>query len=269
MAILSLMLESNEAMGLKDISGRLGLDKSTAHRILGILSKWSFVVRDIRDKNSKAYTLGPRVQPLLDWRKEQWGTLCWTARPFMGRLYRLAGGTVTLRVMDNLQLLTIEKIESNEFLKVSVPVGVRHPYNYGSSGKLFLAHLPEETLESLLRRGIPRYTPKTITSPQVLRRELAKIRKDGYAFSNGETVEGARGVAAPVYDTTGKVVVALAVSLPSVRFPLSRLNKIAGQTVSCAKGITRALRLSPPSWPSTEEGIDQGAFGRRVVENAL
>lgn len=238
LAIITLLMEDKDRSSLKEISSGLGFDKGTTYRILNVLAKWGFVERT---KNEKTYTLGPRLKPLAEWREQKWGDLRTAARKFMVRLNELSGATVTLRVIDGLDLITIAKIESKDFLRVSVPLGVRHPCNYGASGKLFLAKLSTEKWEVLLKRGIRKHTPKTITDPAALRREFQKIRKQGYAFSDEEAIEGARGVAAPVYDQSGEMVAALAISLPTAKFPLSRLDELVKQIVFFARATSRAV----------------------------
>lgn len=238
LAIITLLMEDEERSTLKAISGSLGFDKSTTYRILNVLAEWGFVERA---KNEKTYMLGPRLKPLAEWREQKWGELRTAARDFMVRLNELTGATVTLRVIDGLDLITIAKIESKDFLRVSVPLGLRHPCNYGASGKLFLAKLPTEKQEVLLKKGLIKHTVKTITDPAALRREFQMIRKQGHAFSNEEAIEGARGIAAPVYGQSGKMVAALAISLPTVKFPLSRLDELAKQILFFARATSRAL----------------------------
>ena len=184
--------------GVSDLSRELHLSKGHVHQLLKSLEDKGFAKRDpILRKYKlgfKLMELGDIVSRTLDVRT--------TAVPFMRELQTQAGGTVSLRVLDNDELLVVERIEPSDFLRVAYPVGTRLPYNHGAGGKVILAFMDQEERKSLLRRRpLKKLTKKTIVDPKKLEAELEGVRKRGFALSKGEAVPGgAVGVSAPVKD---------------------------------------------------------------------
>ena len=179
--------------------------------------------------------LGDTVSRTLDVRS--------AAVPLMQALQRQVGGTVSLRVLDNDDLVILERIEPSDFLRVTYPVGARLPYNHGAGGKVLLAFMDQEERKNLFkRRPLKKLTKKTITDSKALELESDKIRKRGFALSKGEAVPGgAVGVAAPIRDSRGTVIAALAVTLPATLVPSVSLPGIIRATVSTALRVSEAL----------------------------
>src|SRR5690606_9115754 len=121
--------------------------------------------------------------------------------------------------------LCVERIESAQNVRIVARIGRRLPLYAGSAGKLLLAYLPEKRQDEILSRSpLNPFTPKTITSLEALKEELKKIKQQGYAFSDGEWVEDAAGIAAPIFDMKGDILAALTVSGPSFRFTDEKIN---------------------------------------------
>ena len=100
-----------------------------------------------------------------------------------------------------------------------VPIGSSLPLWAGTSGRLLLACLPDDKREKLLAQlALQRFTEETITSVAALRRDLQRVRKQGYAVSYGERVGGAASISTPVRDGRGNVVAAFTISAPRERF---------------------------------------------------
>jgi DNA-binding IclR family transcriptional regulator len=96
-----------------------------------------------------------------------------------------------------------------------------------SSGKALLAYLPQQWLERILTKGLPRFTEKTITDPILLREELKRVRQQGYAVAQEELEAGLSAVAAPIWNHEGQVVAAISVSGPSFRLSSEKLPELA------------------------------------------
>ena len=225
--------------GITELSKELCLSKSHVHQLLKSLEEKGFARRD---PLLRKYTLGFKLMELgdivsrtLDLRN--------AAAPLMQALQKQVGGTVSLRVLDKDDLVVLERIEPSNFLKVAFPVGTRLPYNHGAGGKVLLAFIDQDERKSLLRRKpLTKLTEKTITDPKKLELELDKIRKRGFAVSKGEAVPGgALGVAAPIRDSRGAVIAALAVTLPSTLVPIVPFPGIIRATVSTAFRVSEAL----------------------------
>ena len=123
------------------------------------------------------------------------------ALPGIEKLSQKSGETVHLGVLSDNEVVSIEEIESGQSLRISIPIGKRVCLHSTGIGKAILAFLSDEEIESVIRdKGLPRFTSNTITDPILLKEEISKIRKLGYALDNEENEVGIRCVAAPIYN---------------------------------------------------------------------
>ena len=105
-----------------------------------------------------------------------------------------------------------------------------------------LAYLTDQDLETAVqRKGLTRYTPRTITSLKELKEHLALVRSKGYAIDDAEHEEEIRCVAAPIRDHRGKVIAALSLSIPSMRCDRQRIESFAPSVCHCADQISRQM----------------------------
>lgn len=229
---------------LTDISDRVGLHKSTAHRLLALLKKKGLIVSD---PDSQLYSLGPGVVE-LSWvvlRQQDLRTIC---RPHLEQLHRLSNETVSLYTRMGNKRLCVEELESGQDIKYSHAVGLIAPLHVGAPGKALLAFLPQMELDQLLPTlPLTAITPHTLTNLEQLKAELLSTRERGYALSHGERSAGASAVAAPIRDWRGKTVAALGVLGPSQRFTRDVLITLSQQIVQTARDISTALGYSPPT----------------------
>jgi IclR family acetate operon transcriptional repressor len=114
-------------------------------------------------------------------------------------------------------------------------------------GKAMLAFLPPESVQSYIDRMVPlkRYTAHTITSPEVLLRELEEVRVRGYAIDEREVDEGTRCVGAPVFDSSGQVAAAMSIAGPAYRLTLDSLHQFAGEVIRVTRELSRELGYVP------------------------
>jgi DNA-binding IclR family transcriptional regulator len=233
---------------LLQISGKLRFPASTAHRLLKVLAS-----RDLIEQDSATlfYRLGPGIlylasitQNSLDVRK--------LAMSVMQDLRDSSGESVTLHELRGRTRVCIEKVDTTEVVREVILVGSQLPLHCGASGKVLLAHMEEHELKQYLSRGpLEALTPRTITDPNALCKELKVIRKDGFALSSGERVmDGLCAISAPIWDHTGRVNYSLTLSVPLYRLRvkgqkrLVRLLKQAGVEVSQKLGNGRPLAHS-------------------------
>ena len=113
---------------------------------------------------------------------------------------------------------SVDKVESTHSLRMPSQVGRRNPVHSTGVGKALIAYLPDEVLAGIaLRRGLARFTARTLTDLPALRADLARVRARGYAVDDEEIEEGLVCVGAPVRDHTGSVVAAVSIAGPSSR----------------------------------------------------
>lgn len=212
--VLLLFMSGSEALGVSEISRRLGLSKAVVHRILSSLASRGLVVSD---KGSRSYRLGPAAAALgaralagLDLRR--------VALPVLRRLQRETGETTTLSELVGTARVYLDQVPSLKEIKMTVEIGRPFPLHAGASSKAILAFAPPELREHVLAGPLERLTPLTPTGRSELEAELARIRESGTAVSHGERQRGAGSVAAPVIGGDGYAVGSISVCGPVDRF---------------------------------------------------
>jgi DNA-binding IclR family transcriptional regulator len=164
------------------------------------------------------------------------------ARPVLQRLAEESQETVSLCVLQDDHGLCVDVIDSPQSMRFTVNPGESFPLHAGCIGKVILAFQPSAFVDGLIARGkLERLTENTIVDPSRLRRELARIRRRGYGFSDAEITPGARSVGAPVYDSDGQVTSSLVISAPSLRMTDSSLEHFTAMVRHAAEQLSRAL----------------------------
>jgi DNA-binding IclR family transcriptional regulator len=163
------------------------------------------------------------------------------AGPFLRSLMLASKETVHLGVLDEWEVVYIDKIESDQPLQMYSRVGRRAPLHCTALGKSLAAWEPEDWIERFLRRRLRAYTPSTLTEPGDVRRELTKIRANRYALDGEEFALGLKCVAAPLFDHSRRVVASIGIAGPAVRMSSDRLPRLSALVRESAAGASRAL----------------------------
>jgi len=225
-------------LSLFELSERLDLHKSTIHRLLMVLERHRLVERH---PESGKYGLGLKLFELGQNAFARLG-IGDRAHPHLERLASEAGETAHLCTLDDGEVLYLEKVEPSRTVRVPSGVGHRNPAHCTAVGKALLADLEDAELDAIIRRrGLRQYTPNTITSAAVLRRELRTIRERGYAIDDEEIEEGLRCVGAPVRDHSGRVVASMSVAGPAFRLTRARTQAIARLVTKAAGALSSEL----------------------------
>ena len=236
--ILEALAAVRDEVGILDLSKRVSLRASTVHRLLATL-----VLRGYARQNNPTgrYSLGPRALQLgrayhdrSDLRAE--------AHPFLQRLMEASGETTNLSILDHAEAVYVDQVQSPHVVRMFAEIGRRVPLHSTGCGKLFLAYLtPAERTRLLTDNGLPADTPYTITTAEGLARELAEIRRRGYAVDNQEHDEGVRCIAAPARDHTGEVVAAISLSGPTTRMAKERLTELGKLVTTICSQLSATL----------------------------
>lgn len=245
--ILELLADGSQpSYSLTELSRTLHLHVSTVHRLLVNLLRQGFVEQD---PLSGAYRLGYRVMRMglkvldrVDCRR--------IAQPLLRRLNEQTQETVHLAILQGDRAVSIEKYSSPQPVGLDPPLGGVLPLHSTGVGKALLAYQDEDFLRRLAEsQGLARYTAHTITSLPQLKKELARVREEGYAVDNEEVVEGLRCVAAPVFDHAGRVQAAFSVAGPATRLTPARVPGIARLVCETSQQISYRLGFGsePPS----------------------
>jgi IclR family transcriptional regulator, KDG regulon repressor len=226
-----------QAIPFQELSTALPYARTTVHRILYSLEKLGYVEKaDVKAH----YRLGPKffelTEPAVHFRRLQS-----LAKAVMTDLLVRYSETVNLGVLDNGQVAYIEVLQSPSALRIAANPGDRNPVHSTALGKVILAYLPKEEVESIVaQHPLIRMTPKTITQKAHYLEHLASVREQGIAFDLAENVEGVVCAAAPIFDQHGRVVAGLSVSGPASRME-SKLSSLREDVRLAGLKISRML----------------------------
>lgn len=204
-AILDLLVRSKEPMGISDISGRLGLNKSTIFNITHTLID----LHVLENQGNGKFTFGTRFYILANMARRQ-STLLQLARPYLEQINQKTNLSAFLGLRSDCQAILIDKIDSAHGIKVSSEIGTQMPPLAGAGVKAMLCQLPDETVDEILgRTELKRYTPHSIIDKGAYKEEICEARKQGIAYDLGEYVEGMIGFAVPINANGGDVQAAI------------------------------------------------------------
>lgn len=231
--LLKLFTADVPELQLASISASSGLNKTTTHRLLQAL-----LSEELLDRNpgTGAYRLGPGMMA-LGVQALSSNDLRLRARPMLKRLAADTGETATLEVPVDDTMLILDEITSKHFVGASGNVGTRWPIHATSTGKALIAF--EQHGPDRLAAELAPLTPRTITRFDELERQLADIRRRGFAETVDELEEGFSGVGAVVRGGMGEVLGAVSVCGPSQRLSENRRAQLG------AALCTVATRLQP------------------------
>ena len=219
-------------LGVTEVAAELDIPKAAVHRILTSLRTRDLIAFE---PSSRRYLLGPAAVALgraylakLDIRSLAAEEMAWLSAE--------TAETATLSIRNGDVRLYVDQVLPDREVRMEVTIGNYHPLHAGASSKAFLA-FDEDPDAYIQRHELDRLTDNTITDVAKLMRELATVRKRGYASSAGERQIGAASVAAPVFDHTGRVVAVISVSGPAER--------MQGRLAMCTQALLAATeRLS-------------------------
>lgn len=234
------LLEAATAPGgphlLGDIAQAAGVPKASAHRILRTLVGSGFLDAD----GTGRYPVGPRLRTLA-----AGVTATQTAAridDLLADLSRRTKQTVHLALRTGTTATYTHKVDSADAVQMASRVGMRVPLHTTAIGKCVLAWLPEpERADVLADTGLPPRTTASLTTPDALRAELAKVRADGFAVDDEENEDSIRCLAAPVRDARGAVIGGVSVSTLTFLVPRAQLLDWATAIVATADVVSTRL----------------------------
>ena len=156
----------------------------------------------------------------------------------MQDLRDFTGETIHLMLRDGDEVVLIERLDSLKTLRTVRPLGARAPLHVAANGKAVLANLSPEDQARYLGGQLSRWTPRTLTDPDVLRRELNQVRACGYAYSDGELDLDVRAVAAAIVDAEGQPVGSLSISCPASRLEQAMVEPYGRRLAEAARAIS-------------------------------
>jgi IclR family acetate operon transcriptional repressor len=238
LAILEI-LEREGWVGVTALARELEIHKSTAFRLLATLEQRGLVEQHVETQKYRLgfalVRLAGAVRAGLD--------LTRSARPVCEWLSEHTGETVNIAVLEGGEVVNIDQVNLSSSVVGVDWLGRRSGLHVTSTGKVFLAFLPERLRDDIIRAGLVRLTPYTITDARVLGEQLAVIRRRGWSVTEQELELGLNAVAAPIQGADGSVLATVCVSGPMFRLTTERLADVGALTADAGQRIARRLGL--------------------------
>jgi IclR family transcriptional regulator, KDG regulon repressor len=242
-AILLMKAFSDEQseLGISALAQRLGLAKSTVHRLASTLLEAGMLEQN---KETGRYRLGLAVFELGSLVRRKMD-MAFEAKPWLMSLREQTDETVNLSILDHGSVVCVNFLESKKVNRISSGIGLRKPVHCTAEGKALIAFQSQSVIQQMLDGKLERRTPHTSVSPGTLKEELAQVRARGYATDDEEYELGVRGIAAPIRDDSGLPVAAVGVNGPTQRLTKTHLLSLGRHVTAAAKEIS--LRLGDRS----------------------
>lgn len=235
-------LEEAPDMSLVDLSVAVGLSKATVFRHLKVLARRGYV---IQDPDTKRYALGYRLLS-LGYHARTHMHLPKVARAGMADLSAAFNETIHLGVLMENEVVHIAVIPSTQRLKMASEVGERTLVHVSALGKCLIAWQAAQAVDALLAGpGLPEVSERSIRTRDVFDKELARVRSQGFAFDDEESLAGLRCVGAPIRTAGGEVIAAISLSGPIDRVSDARLPGMTKAVLSTAERISHLCGWIP------------------------
>ena len=165
------------------------------------------------------------------------------AHPFLVELSEKCGETINLGILDGVDMIYVDKIDSKHHLRFDEPVGFRTKAYYSAFGKSCLAFLSKEERAWLFsQHAIIPCTPKSLKTVDAIEKSLQRVREQGYAVDNEEVIVGVRCVGAPLFDQNGQVIAGISIAGPTSRIKKTNIPHLANLVMEAAASISKVLK---------------------------
>lgn len=237
--IVEIMAHERQPMRLQDVAAKCDIPASTVLRMLNTLLVYGYVNQD---PHSLRYSLSLKFAQIGSRVCEQ-VSLRDIAHPLLVELSQACQESSCLAVEQERELVYTDVQDGpDSMLKIMQRIGKRAPMHSTGIGKLLLLNYTDQQLdEYIAEKGLPSLTPNTMTTKQALVDKLTEIRRQDYALDDEECELGARCVAAPIRDYTGRIVAGVSVSGPVSRLTMERIAEIVPVVKGTADQISKAL----------------------------
>jgi DNA-binding IclR family transcriptional regulator len=238
LALIEALAANSHPLTANQLSRGLKITRPTVYRILSTLAEHGFV---IREEGGPSYRLSFKLLDLGQ-RVLEGTDLLGAARAALRKLGAQCHETVHLAVPENGRMVYLDKLEGTGPFCTHSRLGRSVPMHCTALGKAVLAFLPPQKIQMvLMRHGMPKHTPRTIIRLPCMERELARIRRLGYAVDDVEFEEGVRCVGAPIFNHSGTPLAAISVSAPLSRMPLAKTHEVGAMVREGAASISRSM----------------------------
>lgn len=212
--VLEEIIEHGE-MSILELTNACGIGKSTVHRILGTFISIGYVDQNIENRKYfptlKIFELGTKVANRIPLKK--------AVKPYLRELFEKCHETVNFGIVDKNEIVFVDKIITEEPLRIDLEVGRRVPAYCSAMGKTILAFSKNFNVSQI---HFDKITSKTIDSSEFFLEQLKTIRKNGYSIDNEEFIDGLTCIAVPIKNQLNQSVAAISIATPTIRINAER-----------------------------------------------
>jgi len=237
LTILEMLANSRTGLTLAEVTRHLALPRSSAHYLLSTLERNGYIQRN---KQTSRYVFGLKLFCLanmalsgLEVRQQ--------AAPFLKELGQRTKLTVNMAILDQNEVVLIEKVEPPSIFRLATWVGQRLPVHCTGLGKAFLVHFSEPELDRIIKLGLLRHNENTLVSARKLKDQLQLVRQLGYALDNEEATIGLRGIGVPILDSAGKAIASISISGTTSQITGENLGSLANIVKQTGIAISQCL----------------------------
>ncbi len=238
--MLSLFSRQKPEWRVGELSAAIGSAKSTVSRIAHTLESQGFLAKS---KHHEGYRLGLSLWELGTQAIADLAEFPRRSLPHLDELVANINESAQAAILDELDVVYVQKIDAPRSLRPYIPLGARFPAYCTATGRALLAYQSPAIHDRVIARGLKAHTSRTITKGPEFKRALDRVRNQGYAVNKGEWRADIGGVAAPVFDATGRVVGAVGVTMPLASLPreVGNSSPVVRSVVACASELSREL----------------------------
>jgi DNA-binding IclR family transcriptional regulator len=208
--VLDALGRNPRGLSLPELASATGIPKSSLFRIVATLLRHSIV---IKDKERQVYCLGMRLY--------EWGSMALdrldfktVVHPFLTRLASETGQSFYLAVLEDYEVILIDRADTPDIWRIVTRIGLRSPVHCTASGLALISEFSESQLNDLVKKkGLKKFTPKTIVTKEALIEKVKMVRKLGYAVADGDFKPDLFALAVPLKDHKGDIIASLMAGL--------------------------------------------------------
>lgn len=228
----------HQPVGVGELSRSLQMPKSTVQRCLITLHEAGWLRQARRGSGewsltAHALSIGRRVEP----------DLLSAAQIPLRALGSEVDESVYLAVRDGVMAVVVDRVESQQVLRASRPIGARTPIFATAAGRAILSRLPDEEIKKVLSGDLPKLTESTVVDRGQLMELIHRARLQGFAVNQRQNDEGVCAVSAPVLDQNGEALAAITISFPASRFDEEKVEHWGRRAARAGLEISRAMGI--------------------------
>jgi len=239
--LLEFLSLNEQETSITKISKELHMGLSTVHRILTTLKSRGYV---IQNQQTAKYRLGIKLFE-LGCAVQSTKRLVEITKPYLKQLSQSTNETANLAILEGKEVIYLDTIESPEILRTEIMAGTRTPAHCTALGKVLLASFSDGEFENLYKSDgpLPSLTTNSISSLEELKKNLKKVKEQGYAVDREEYKIGINCIGVPIFGRNGEAIAAISITGPASRFTLNEMEKVKSKLIAISKEISNQLYI--------------------------